>query len=50
MKFNETGRGTLIVRFDGMINFNTGNTVHLEIKAEPANGFSESNGNPINEF
>ena len=39
--------GKYKVTYDGVINFNTGNNVQLEIKSEPINGFSESNGNPI---
>ena len=42
-----TNRGTVLVIFDGLININSGNDVHLDIKSVPIDNFSESNGIPI---
>lgn len=39
-----TNRGTVLVTFDGMININSGNDVHLDIKSVPINNLSESYG------
>ena len=42
-----TSQGTVPATFDGLININSGNEVHLDIKSVPINNLSESDGIPI---
>lgn len=47
VRFQETQWGTLRVTYDGIMDIDSGNEVHLEIKSSPLNGWSESDGSPI---